>query len=202
MEEDEEIRKFREALQDLYDRRDPALSPTLRKAWEQGWSAAVLGNMIGMLRQTARARIRAVRPESYDHPEIPDIPPASKVAANERRVGKRKLKPRPVIDYETGRRLRRLQASATKVRSNTQPGSSNARASNQLNKLIDQLRKKGLSVRKIALAMGVSPSGLMHRLARYGYPASPSVIKYEQERQLKYLANRQGKSRETHPARS
>lgn len=154
---EEVVTKFETlAAFDDSDMRD-TLIIALRRA---GWTLQSIAHASGLTRE--RVRQVALGEPLYNLPEVP-LPP-------ERAVRKVPVYIEP--DPEVLARMLELQPLAQKVRSNSPKYREEAEEYSKL--LADQHLRKGVTLYRLSLRLGVTHLALRARLARYGYKQPPN----------------------------
>lgn len=134
-----------------------------------GWSLAAIGLPLGVTREY-------VRQLALDAPAVADLPPVPAPVRVERARRPLLRDSLPRISDERAADLRRLHAVCRTVNGGTAADDPRREASVRFTEMVAEDYARGVPVRWIANAVGVTPYAIKARLARHGYTeAAPSV---------------------------
>ena len=138
---------------------------TLRRA---GWTLASLAKATGITRE----RVRQIA-ESFDDavlPPLPDVLPVPMPPVKKTRARKTYVEPDPV-------KLARLLELQPQAQQNRHNSTENRQAAEDYTKLVwDVHNADGVTLYRLAKALGVTHGALRFRLARYGYKLPESGV--------------------------
>jgi transposase-like protein len=186
--------EFRSLLVEMRENRDPRLPMVFRVAKLNGWTLKSLGDAVGITREYVRQLIASANMDASM--TLPDVPLAPRKPNPPHKPPRRYLGVKP----EVADQLRDMQEVAAKVNGGTPADAPERRISEEFSAALSALTEQGVSVYRLAKALGVTNGAIQSRLARHGYRELP-----ESQKSSKYLGRAiyegpmQGNCKRGHP---
>jgi hypothetical protein len=160
---------FAELLRAMRAAKDPRFRATLLVAKMNGWTYRSMADALGVSRQAVDQAIGRASIEVAGR--IPDVPLPPRKPRPELKPPRRRLR----IGDELAQELRAMQRIAATVNGGTPADAPERAVSVEFTAKLAALHEQGVSIRHLALTLGVYYGAVKGRLARHGYrEPSPS----------------------------